>query len=84
MDPLLKLLHENAALKPAQLAPMLNMSEAEVSATIKMVNTGTRMFLDKIMRHSNLALPAVALAKAGHTIVYRPSLVRRRSCSPTR
>ena len=39
MDPLLTLLHENAALKPAQLAPMLNMSEAEVSAAIKAYET---------------------------------------------
>jgi DNA-binding Lrp family transcriptional regulator len=35
MDPLLKLIHENAALKPAQLAAMLNLSEAEVTAKIK-------------------------------------------------
>lgn len=35
MDPLLKLLHENAALKPAQLAAMLNHSEADVAAKIK-------------------------------------------------
>src|SRR6185436_11910706 len=35
MEPLLKLLHENAALKPAQLAAMLNLSEAEVAAKIK-------------------------------------------------
>jgi DNA-binding Lrp family transcriptional regulator len=35
MDPLLKLLQQNASLKPAQLAKMLNISEAEVSATIK-------------------------------------------------
>jgi DNA-binding Lrp family transcriptional regulator len=35
MDPLLKLLHDNAALKPAQLASMLNQSEAEVAAKIK-------------------------------------------------
>lgn len=35
MDPLLKLLHENAALKPAQLAAMLNVPEAEVAAKIK-------------------------------------------------
>src|SRR6202050_5306775 len=35
MDPLLKLLHENAAIKPAQLALMLNQSEAEVAAKIK-------------------------------------------------
>ena len=35
MDPLLKLIHENAALRPAQLAVMLNLTEAEVSARIK-------------------------------------------------
>ena len=35
MDPLLKLLHDNAALKPAQLASMLNQSEAEIAAKIK-------------------------------------------------
>jgi DNA-binding Lrp family transcriptional regulator len=35
MDPLLKLLHENSALKPAQLAAMLNTPEAEVTAKIK-------------------------------------------------
>src|SRR2546426_7495338 len=35
MDPLLKLLHENAALKPAQLAALLNLSESEVTAKIK-------------------------------------------------
>src|SRR3954449_12013315 len=35
MEPLLKLLHENATLKPAQLAAMLNLPEPEVSAKIK-------------------------------------------------
>jgi DNA-binding Lrp family transcriptional regulator len=35
MDQLLKLLHENATLKPAQLAAMLNLTEAEVVARIK-------------------------------------------------
>ena len=39
MDSLLKLLHENAALKPAQLAVMLNLSEAEVAAKIKSYET---------------------------------------------
>jgi DNA-binding Lrp family transcriptional regulator len=34
MDPLLKLLHENASIKPAQLAKMLNRPEPEVSAQI--------------------------------------------------
>ena len=35
MDPLLKLLQENAAIKPGQLAKMLNQPEAEVAAKIK-------------------------------------------------
>jgi DNA-binding Lrp family transcriptional regulator len=35
MDALLKLLHENAALKPAQLGAMLGRSESEVAAKIK-------------------------------------------------
>ena len=35
MDPLLKLLRNNAALKPAQLAAMLNLPETEVAAKIK-------------------------------------------------
>ena len=35
MDPLLKLLHDNAALKPAQLAAMLATTEAEVIARTK-------------------------------------------------
>lgn len=35
MDPLLKLLHENATLKPAQAAAMLNITEDEVLQKIK-------------------------------------------------
>jgi DNA-binding Lrp family transcriptional regulator len=35
MEPLLKLLRENAALKPSQLAAMLNLPEAEIVAKIK-------------------------------------------------
>lgn len=35
MDPLLKLLHQNAAVKPAQIAAMLNQPEAEVASKIK-------------------------------------------------
>ena len=35
MDPLLKLLHENAALKPAQLAAMLNTTAEDVVSKIK-------------------------------------------------
>ncbi|MBI3877250.1 MAG: Lrp/AsnC family transcriptional regulator [Verrucomicrobia bacterium] len=40
MDPLLKLLHENAALKPAQLAAMLNLAEADVAAKVKAYEAG--------------------------------------------
>ncbi len=39
MEPLLKLLHENAALKPAQLAAMLGSTEAEIAAKIKNYET---------------------------------------------
>jgi DNA-binding Lrp family transcriptional regulator len=39
MDPLLKLLQENAAAKPAQLAKMLNLSEADIAAKIKQYET---------------------------------------------
>ncbi len=39
MDPLLKLLNENAALKPAQLAAMLGANEADVTAKIKRYET---------------------------------------------
>lgn len=35
MDPLLKLLKENAALRPGQISKMLGISEAEAAATIK-------------------------------------------------
>jgi len=35
MDPLLKLLRENASMRPAQLAAMLNIPESEVNARIK-------------------------------------------------
>src|ERR1043165_4881619 len=35
MDPLLKLLRDNASLKPAQLARMLNASEPDVAGKIK-------------------------------------------------
>ncbi len=35
MDPLLKLLHDNAALKPAELGAMLNEPEAQVAARVK-------------------------------------------------
>lgn len=35
MDPLLKLLHEDATVKPAQLASMLNLSEPEVVERIR-------------------------------------------------
>ena len=39
MEPLLKLLRENAAWKPAQLAAMLNRPEAEIAAQIKTYET---------------------------------------------
>jgi DNA-binding Lrp family transcriptional regulator len=39
MDQLLKLLGDNAALKPAQLAAMVNLSEADVVAKIKAYET---------------------------------------------
>jgi len=35
MDPLLKLLHDNAALSPARLGALLDTTEAEVAARIK-------------------------------------------------
>ena len=35
MDPLLQLLKDNASLKPAQLAAMLGISEAEIAAKVK-------------------------------------------------
>jgi DNA-binding Lrp family transcriptional regulator len=40
MDPLLKLLRENAALKPAQLGAMLNLSETEVAKRIRAYEAG--------------------------------------------
>jgi len=40
MDPILKLLQENAALKPAQLAKMLNLPESEIAAKIKAYEEG--------------------------------------------
>jgi DNA-binding Lrp family transcriptional regulator len=40
MDPLLKLLQENAALKPAQLARMLNLPETDIAAKIKAYEEG--------------------------------------------
>lgn len=39
MDPLLKALHENAKLTPAQLAGLLNLSESEVAASIRAYET---------------------------------------------
>jgi DNA-binding Lrp family transcriptional regulator len=40
MDPILKLLQENAALQPAQLARMLNLPESEIAAKIKAYEEG--------------------------------------------
>ena len=39
MDSLLNLLRENASLKPSELAPMLNLTEADVAAKIKSYET---------------------------------------------
>ena len=52
MDPLLKLLQDNAALRPAQLAAMLNRTEQEVAGQIKAyeadhVILGYRAILDE-------------------------------------
>ncbi len=52
MDPLLKLIRENAARKPAELAAMLNLSESEVAARIKKYESdhvvlGYRAILDE-------------------------------------
>ena len=40
MEPLLSLLRDNAALKPAQLATMVNLTEAEVTQKIKAYEDG--------------------------------------------
>ena len=40
MDPILKLLQGNAALRPAQLAKMLNLPETEIAAKIKAYEEG--------------------------------------------
>lgn len=52
MDPLLKLIRENAAWKPAQLASMLNLPESEVAARIRKYESehvilGYRAILDE-------------------------------------
>ncbi|MBI4661405.1 MAG: Lrp/AsnC family transcriptional regulator [Verrucomicrobia bacterium] len=52
MDPLLTLLRENASLRPSALAPMVNLSEQEVTAKIKayendQVILGYRAILDE-------------------------------------
>src|SRR3989454_4495751 len=40
MDPLLKLLHDNAALQPGQLATLLHLTEAEVTQKIRAYEDG--------------------------------------------
>ncbi len=55
MDALLKLLHENAALKPAQLAAMLNLPEAEVAAKIKHYEAGGVILGYRAILHEELA-----------------------------
>ena len=52
MDPLLKLIRDNAAWKPAELAALLNLPEAEVAARVKRYETdhvilGYRAILDE-------------------------------------
>lgn len=59
MDPLLKLLQENAALRPSQLAAMLNRPETDVAAQIKKfeddhVILGYRAILDEEKTGANL------------------------------
>ena len=59
MDPLLKLLRDNAALKPAQLASLLNLPEGEVAAKIKTYETeqvilGSRTVLNEEKVGANL------------------------------
>ena len=68
MDPLLKLLQENAAAKPGHLAKMLNLSETEVTAKIKQYETdriilGYRAILndEKIGRESVRAVIEVKI-----------------------
>lgn len=60
MDPLLKLLQENAALKPAQLAAMLNTSESDVASKIKAYE-GNNVILGyrAVLNEEKLALDVV-------------------------
>jgi DNA-binding Lrp family transcriptional regulator len=60
MEPLLKLLRENAALNPSQLAAMLNLSEAEVAAKIKAYeNDHILLGYRAILNEEKLGLDAV-------------------------
>jgi len=56
MDTLLKLLRDDASLKPAQLAAMLNLSEAEVAAKIKALEAdGTILGYRTVLNEGKLA-----------------------------
>jgi DNA-binding Lrp family transcriptional regulator len=56
MDTLLKLLRDDASLKPAQLAAMLNLSEAEVAAKIKALEAdGTILGYRTVLNEEKLA-----------------------------
>src|SRR5437667_2451538 len=60
MDSLLKLIRENAAWKPAELAAMLNLSESEVVARIKKYETeGVVLGYRAILNEENLGLEIV-------------------------
>ncbi|MSR66496.1 MAG: Lrp/AsnC family transcriptional regulator [Pedosphaera sp.] len=63
MDSLLKLLHENAALQPSQLAAMLDSTEAEVTALIKKCEAdGTILGYHAILNEEKLGVDVVRAA----------------------
>jgi DNA-binding Lrp family transcriptional regulator len=60
MDPLLKLLRENAALNPAEMAAMLGTTEADVRARIRTYETdGTLLGYRAIISEEKLGLDTV-------------------------
>lgn len=60
MDSLLKLIRENAAWKPAELAAMLNLSESEVAGRIKRYESeGVILGYRTILNEEKLGLDAV-------------------------
>ena len=63
MDSLLKLLHENASLKPSQLAAMLNRTEPEVCDLIKKCEAdGTILGYHAILNEEKLGVDLVRAA----------------------